>query len=116
MMTIRAMRLNGEMLELKLSDSELADLRRVRDLKVRLAAADPSGPCPLTALLQLLSSSRSQESAMLSPRQTSCTNIMCVCVFVYVYVCIYIYIYMYICIYVYMYMCSHTYIHTHRDR
>ncbi|CAE7403855.1 unnamed protein product [Symbiodinium sp. CCMP2592] len=46
-MTIRAMRLNGELLELKLSDSELADLRTVRDLKVRLAAADPSSPCPL---------------------------------------------------------------------
>ena len=50
MMTIRAMRLNGELLELKLSDSELADLRTVRDLKVRLAAADPSSPCPLDRL------------------------------------------------------------------
>ena len=68
LVTIRAMRLNGDMLELKLSGNELADLRKVRDLKARLAAADPSSPCPLTALLQLLSSSRSQESAMLSPR------------------------------------------------
>ncbi|CAE7942453.1 unnamed protein product [Symbiodinium sp. KB8] len=39
------MRLNGDMLELKLSDSEVADLQTVRDLKVRLAAADPSSPC-----------------------------------------------------------------------
>ena len=107
MTTIRARPLNGEMLELQLSDSDLADLWTVRDLKKRLAAADPSSPCPLTASLQLLSSScATPQIRYAKPKIDIMYRIMCIYTHIYIYVILYIYIHMshiliFTCIYIY---------------
>ena len=91
MTTIRARPLNGEMLELQLSDSDLADLWTVRDLKKRLAAADPSSPCPLTASLQLLSSScATPQIRYAKPKIDIMYRIMCIYTHIYIYVILYI--------------------------
>ena len=116
MTTIRARPLNGEMLELQLSDSDLADLWTVRDLKKRLAAADPSSPCPLTASLQLLSSScATPQIRYAKPKIDIMYRIMCIYTHIYIYVILYIkkiYIYTHVtCINFYM----HIYIYNNNN-